>query len=859
MRVDHEAIADRLYAEAIAAPLRDSVQFGRSEHLYPNIDTYWRTRAEIIRSDLKCVEATIEQGIEKVQNEIKEISKIENAQRPKRIIAILSQHAGHILQQNGREMILRVKQQEPGREILRWRFISLLIPPTILIAAATQDKFPVPKTVRILNPSMGPDFDVAQNHLHHAAITSFEELWVSLRRRALLEPGAFVKSLGSEKAFCPQLHRKECPGGKSDLEKKWGKKDKIARTRHMAQWVDLIRQAFIARRVLEAHAWHDGALKKCTDSICQEGKAQLRAFLAGRTKPYSVIGTAYPWTGELVGLGRRYRKYTNPEHRRKSALRSNFIREEAASERSLLARAFARLRPQDKESPDKQYEILFLQYLRVKTAVFRLLVHPPGEHGLENFLEYFSQIKLYAGETDGITPPKPDEPGLTVQATEYRVAPDAWLNKLYFNSTVEEQTGNSSKTESAWLIHFKRSKADGSLPLFGAAVRELESDARKIAALLEQDPRRLRNLRGIDLCGVEGAQPLWVSAQTLRSLRRRSQHTAARRPGLRLEPLRLTVHAGEDFRWLTSGIRAVAEPFQWHLIERGDRVGHGIAITLEPKRWWDDHLGEVMETRTIDRFLDLAFLAKYTEDIEGKKEYRRTPEQSEWLKIEMKRVAEKIWPKLSADCADIIEIAKDIWTSLGSRTTRHLMDDFHWDGRATLNTKGSNIQSQADDYIKWIHSYLWNRSIQEEAQKTIRQKVDDDDNGARTKSKRNELDLLIEARKRLIREMARWQVCIESCPSSNLIVGSLDAMSAQDFLQQRPTKEKKRGDETLTWTISTDDPITFSTTLADEYAYAWAGMVLRENKPYDPSYARALLDEAAQTSMRMRFTVPDPK
>jgi len=84
-------------------------------------------------------------------------------------------------------------------------------------------------------------------------------------------------------------------------------------------------------------------------------------------------------------------------------------------------------------------------------------------------------------------------------------------------------------------------------------------------------------------------------------------------------------------------------------------------------------------------------------------------------------------------------------------------------------------------------------------------------------------------------------------------------MSAQDFLQIRPTKEQQRGEETLTWTISTDDPITFSTSLADEYAYAWAGMVLREKNPYDPSYARALLDEAAQTSMRMRFTVPDQK
>ena len=48
-------------------------------------------------------------------------------------------------------------------------------------------------------------------------------------------------------------------------------------------------------------------------------------------------------------------------------------------------------------------------------------------------------------------------------------------------------------------------------------------------------------------------------------------------------------------------------------------------------------------------------------------------------------------------------------------------------------------------------------------------------------------------------------------------------MSAQDFLARRPTKEIQQEGETLTWTINTDDPITFSTTLADEYAYAWQG------------------------------------
>ena len=68
---------------------------------------------------------------------------------------------------------------------------------------------------------------------------------------------------------------------------------------------------------------------------------------------------------------------------------------------------------------------------------------------------------------------------------------------------------------------------------------------------------------------------------------------------------------GEDFCSLTSGLRAVAEPFQWHLIERGDRIGHGLALTLDPSKWFDRHRGEVLIVKQFDRLLDLAFLAVY--------------------------------------------------------------------------------------------------------------------------------------------------------------------------------------------------------------------------------------------------------
>ena len=102
--------------------------------------------------------------------------------------------------------------------------------------------------------------------------------------------------------------------------------------------------------------------------------------------------------------------------------RAVWLRRETAEESRRLVRALSHLRPEVPNTVDEEYEALLLQYLRVKVALFRLLVHPPGERGLEKFLDHFQQIKVYAPEADVMEPPVPNEPGLRVHATEYRVA-----------------------------------------------------------------------------------------------------------------------------------------------------------------------------------------------------------------------------------------------------------------------------------------------------------------------------------------------------------------------------------------------------------------------------------------------------
>jgi adenosine deaminase len=88
------------------------------------------------------------------------------------------------------------------------------------------------------------------------------------------------------------------------------------------------------------------------------------------------------------------------------------------------------------------------------------------------------------------------------------------------------------------------------------------------------------------------------------------------------------------------------------------------------------------------------------------------------------------------------------------------------------------------------------------------------------------------------------QVGIEVNPSSNLLVGGFRAIFEQPVFHF----------DDLPILISADDPLTFATTLADDYAYAWAGMILPGH--ITPKDATQRLVDAARNSERYHFGGP---
>lgn len=108
------------------------------------------------------------------------------------------------------------------------------------------------------------------------------------------------------------------------------------------------------------------------------------------------------------------------------------------------------------------------------------------------------------------------------------------------------------------------------------------------------------------------------------------------------------------------------------------------------------------------------------------------------------------------------------------------------------------------------------------------------------------LDLpVIEAVHKLIHShVAGMHVAVEVNPSSNLLVGGFRSIFEQPIFHLAD----------IPITLNADDPLTFGTTLADDYAYAWAGMVLQ--KHVTPHGATERLEEAARCSMRYAFRGP---
>lgn len=115
-----------------------------------------------------------------------------------------------------------------------------------------------------------------------------------------------------------------------------------------------------------------------------------------------------------------------------------------------------------------------------------------------------------------------------------------------------------------------------------AAIRKKKKNHQSLSEPTDYDLAQW--IRGLDVAGNENHYKIEVFAPALRWLRGEGwQKTPFIWPKLRTPYL--SVHAGEDFNHILSGLRHIDETVRYCDYQANDRLGHALALGISPKQW----------------------------------------------------------------------------------------------------------------------------------------------------------------------------------------------------------------------------------------------------------------------------------
>lgn len=741
----------------------------------------------------------------------------------------------------------------------RWRWVSLALPADLLIAAlsASQSTTPHAEHVELVTTHLARTLaqPCAETHLHVGAGVSFGVLWTGLMRHVTRDfDAATMKKTLAEK-FVGVL-----PFDDSD------------------RFLHLLRSAALARLVMGSFLLHRAQRSLSNfETFCHErlpilasrlswpwgtrdALRGLRAMLELLRRPQATLPTSHHRPRDLLRAvsGDAPRDTGSPleDLARGDPLVTGYSRagHTALPETHFQARALAHLLDEGRD--DGPFAVLFWQYQRVRNATFRLLTQEPGTAGLDWFTSFYNRISFFR---EALPKYEGQEPSwfyalltqsrdLRLGAIETRTRPDdeVPLMRDTLRGVVRQSrayarhVGGHPPTEVGLVLHFikatdykvaregRRLHADPGNLRYGARhavwFEEQWRRASAMVGVLRDYPELLLVMRGVDVANLEPAQPTWVLVPLFERLRRAS--IAASRalarvlPGWRVPPLRATVHAGEDYLRVLEGVRRMHEAVEFGLLHQGSRFGHGLAVGVDP----EDERGVVVKQPCEERLDDLLWeLDRYAQG-----NISCSSARVERVRHEVMRIACDVYEGHRVSGTDVL---------LRARRLRHSL-------RALERLRYPLVDpARARDEDDWrlLVAHLTDRGVFVRGRRLVE-----------VRSTPDERATLVEAQRWLRRELASREITIESNPSSNLLIGDLGATSRHPALRLQPIAPDASRDDAVQLSVNTDNPVTFASCLADEFALLYASLIERGVTASD---ALAWIDRRREDGWRSRFTL----
>ncbi|WP_437999635.1 hypothetical protein WMF26_06680 [Sorangium sp. So ce185] len=729
--------------------------------------------------------------------------------------------------------------------LAHFRWLSLLLPADLLVAARSVDMptdpasdhvdTSTPHVARLLQEG------VADTHLHVGAAVSFHFVWIGLMTALSRHP----------------LDRKKLARGG---EPPFGTVDQFLRMLQAASVTRLLLVSFLWRR---DRLGHPSSFRDFVDDPDGPLATQIAPRAAWPAGPHdfkracvqalraTIHAAPSPSAAVMASVHRhllgpsKWSSAKTVEELLAADPAAAWLRSggAAASPETRFARR-GLMYLLDAGRGDDGFETAFWQYQRIRALTFRHLTVEPGTAGLGWFQQHYDRISPMRACIDHArfdAAVHCSGRGIRLSAVEMRTAPEpAWasVRDLVREAAVPRVTGDG-RPEVGLVLHFlkqgSRSRAGkkmlnadprqlGHGCRFGAFSFARMEEASAIEAALAHHPELLLVLRGIDVASDELSVPTWVFVPPFMRVRRASHRAAARlsraRPRWNVTHLRATYHAGEDFRRLVEGVRRIHELLQFGLLEASDRIGHGLAAGVDPELWARYHSVTVQPAE--ERLHDLLWeIDRYKAG-----ELPADAARIEQVRAEAHRLAQKIFNTL----VDLDQLG-------AARQRLHVSSVLQRLGYPFVHGR-----IPEDPVDRLVHRYLTDAGVFARGQEPLE-----------VRASEGEVRMLARAGAWLRSEIARREMTIEANPTSNLLINDMGVIDTHPAFRFQPLPGRRgREGEAIQLSINTDDPISFATSLGDEYVYLY-GALLREGAGAQD--ALRWLAERRDDGLRSRFTL----
>ncbi|MBF0425937.1 MAG: hypothetical protein HQL66_08975 [Magnetococcales bacterium] len=339
----------------------------------------------------------------------------------------------------------------------------------------------------------------------------------------------------------------------------------------------------------------------------------------------------------------------------------------------------------------------------------------------------------------------------------------------------------------------------------------LRASAGSVNAVVEfakDYPDILLLIRGLDVVNHERRTPNWAPALIYHYYNERIGAAYQRGdPCCRLSPLyRHTFHAGEDFWSPADGLRAVFEPINFQVLQRDDRLGHGLILGLDLKEWARRSHSRV--TRLGVQLDDLVWewhllrVQAITGNIAAVEQ-----EISQTLNA----MRQKLPPGYPLAHFRPGTGPEQLWQAYESRFDYCLLKGYKlvgdhsrdgWFTRDSFSSLWNRVRIRDDLNLRLLLEYLDDRELWRVWEQSCLLQVD-----KRRLTRWRTLQAYV---KQMVVDAG---IAVEACPTSNVLISGVDDYAQHPVFQLAPPQ----GGEKLLVALNTDDPITFSPNVCREY------------------------------------------